>query len=78
MEEDVNRCIISNREGTVHQETRTIRMSLPYKLSTVNCCLVEVDNGYVLIDTGPSNQRMTLETELKIEGYEAIKQTVHV
>ena len=62
----------------MQQETRTIRMSLPYKLSTVNCCLVEVDNGYVLIDTGPSNQRITLETELKTAGYEAIKQTVHV
>jgi hydroxyacylglutathione hydrolase len=46
------------------QEITTIHLPLPYKLGSVNCYLVETDAGYVLIDTGGSNERASLEREL--------------
>ncbi len=46
------------------QEIKQIRLQLPYKLGTVNCYLIQTDTGYVLIDTGSSNQRTALDTEL--------------
>ena len=45
-------------------EIRTITLALPYGLGRVNCYLVKADEGYVLIDTGVSNQRAALEQEL--------------
>ena len=45
-------------------EIRTITVALPYRLGRVNCYLVKADEGYVLIDTGVSNQRAALEQEL--------------
>ncbi len=48
----------------MQQEIKTIRLLLPYKLGTVNCYLIEIDTGYVLIDTGGSNKRAYLENQL--------------
>ena len=45
-------------------EIRNITLALPYGLGRVNCYLVKADEGYVLIDTGVSNQRAALEQEL--------------
>jgi hydroxyacylglutathione hydrolase len=45
-------------------EVKTITLSLPFKLGTVNCYLVETGTGFVLIDTGSSNVRTELEGEL--------------
>jgi len=39
------------------QEIKTINLSLPYKLGSVNCYLIETDGGFILIDTGSSNKR---------------------
>lgn len=47
------------------QTITTINLSLPYKLGSVNCYLVETDTGHVLIDTGGSNKRADLEGELE-------------
>jgi len=46
----------------------TISLSLPYRLGTVNCHLIETDTGYILIDTGCSNKRTELEKELESAG----------
>jgi len=46
----------------------TISLSLPYKLGTVNCYLIETDTSYILIDTGCSNKRAELEKELESAG----------
>jgi len=46
------------------QEIKIIRLSLPYKLGTVNCYLIKNDSGFFLIDTGFSNNRAVLEKEL--------------
>jgi hydroxyacylglutathione hydrolase len=45
-------------------EIKTITLALPYHLGSVNCYLIKLDTGYVLIDTGSSNQRRALEEEL--------------
>jgi hydroxyacylglutathione hydrolase len=50
------------------QEITAISLPLPYKLGSVNCYLVETDAGYVLIDTGGSNERANLERELECAG----------
>ncbi|MBN1145633.1 MAG: MBL fold metallo-hydrolase [Anaerolineales bacterium] len=50
------------------QAIKTIRLSLPYKLGSVNCYLAATSAGYVLIDTGSSNQRAALEKELESGG----------
>jgi hydroxyacylglutathione hydrolase len=50
------------------QEIKTIRLSLPLKLGNVNCYLIKTDDGYILIDTGGSNKRAELETELENAG----------
>jgi len=47
-----------------------ICLSLPYKLGSVNCYLIQTDTGYILIDTGGSNKRTDLEQELKRAGCE--------
>ncbi len=50
-------------------ELKTITLSLPYRLGSVNCYLLEADGGgYILIDTGGSNKRTELEEELKRNG----------
>jgi hydroxyacylglutathione hydrolase len=52
------------------QEIAIIRLALPYRMGSVNCYLVQVDSGYVLIDTGGSNKRTELENELIRSGCE--------
>jgi len=50
------------------KKLKTITLSLPYKLGTVNCYLIKTDTGYILIDTGCSNKRTELEKELESAG----------
>jgi glyoxylase-like metal-dependent hydrolase (beta-lactamase superfamily II) len=50
------------------QRIRAICLSLPLKLGTVNCYLVETGTGFVLVDTGSSNRRAQLEGELAMAG----------
>jgi hydroxyacylglutathione hydrolase len=40
---------------------KTIRLSLPFRLGSANCYLVETGSGFVLIDTGSSNKRADLD-----------------
>ncbi|MDY6864415.1 MAG: MBL fold metallo-hydrolase [Halobacteriota archaeon] len=47
---------------------KTISSSLPCKLGTVNCYLIETDTGCILIDTGGSNKRTNIEKELESAG----------
>lgn len=47
---------------------KTISLSLPYRLGSVNCYLIGTDIGYILIDTGCSNRRTNLEKELESAG----------
>ena len=46
----------------------TIHLELPYHMGRVNSYLVTTHNGYVLIDTGTSNQRAEIEQELDRAG----------
>ena len=46
----------------------TISLTLPFRLGSVNCYIVETDGGFVLIDTGASNRRRQLEKELENAG----------
>ncbi len=50
------------------QEVKTISLSLPYRLGSVNCYLIRTATGFVLIDTGGSNKRADLEKELESAG----------
>ena len=48
---------------------KTITLSLPFRLGSVNCYLLEAnDTGYILIDTGGSKKRKELEKTLEREG----------
>lgn len=47
---------------------QTINLLLPFKLGSVNCYLLEVDTGFILIDTGSSNARAELEQALEDAG----------
>jgi len=47
---------------------KPIRLALPYKSGSVNCYLITTDTGYLLIDTGSSNQRAAGEKELASAG----------
>ena len=50
------------------QEIKTIELSLPYKMGSVNCYLLKTDHGCVLVDTGCSNSRKGLVKELESMG----------
>lgn len=50
------------------QEIITIKLSMPYKLGSVNCYLIKIGIGYILIDTGNSNKQAELEKELESVG----------
>lgn len=50
------------------EEIKTLNLSLPYRLGSVNCYLIQTDTGYILIDTGGSNSRTELESELASAG----------
>jgi len=52
----------------MQQRINVISLSLPYRLGSVNCYLVDTGGGYVLIDTGGSNSRADLERELEGAG----------
>lgn len=52
----------------MRQEIKTITLSLPLKLGSVNCYLIKTDVGHFLIDTGSSNRRTELEKELESAG----------
>lgn len=49
-------------------QIRTITLSLPLRLGTVNCYLVDTGMGFVLVDTGSANARTALEAELATAG----------
>ena len=52
------------------QEIKSINLSLPYRMGSVNCYLLRTDTGYILIDTGCSKRRTNLEKELESVGCE--------
>ncbi|MCF7826338.1 MAG: MBL fold metallo-hydrolase [Candidatus Marinimicrobia bacterium] len=43
-------------------------LPLRFKLGTVNCYLLKVNSGYILIDTGGTNNRSALEEKLRNAG----------
>ena len=47
---------------------KPLRLALPYKSGSVNCYLITTGTGYLLIDTGSSNQRAAVEKELASAG----------
>lgn len=47
---------------------RTINLPLRYRLGSVNCYLIDAGTGFVLIDTGGSSKRVSLERELDSAG----------
>ena len=53
---------------TTKQQIRAISLTLPFRMGSVNCYIVETDSGFVLIDTGASNRRSQLEKELESAG----------
>jgi hydroxyacylglutathione hydrolase len=55
-------------EGTMSDEIQSISLSLPFGLGSVNTYLYKTRKGFLLIDTGSSNQRLILEKELEQEG----------
>lgn len=52
----------------MQKETKTISLSLPFRMGSVNCYLIETGAGYVLIDTGGSNSRKELVRQLESAG----------
>ncbi|HZU87474.1 MAG TPA: MBL fold metallo-hydrolase [Anaerolineaceae bacterium] len=50
------------------QEIKTICGALPLKLGQVNCYWVKTASGFILVDTGSSNQRAMIEKELLSAG----------
>jgi glyoxylase-like metal-dependent hydrolase (beta-lactamase superfamily II) len=56
------------KEANVRQQIRAISLTLPFRMGSVNCYIVETDSGFVLIDTGASNRRRQLEKELENAG----------
>jgi hydroxyacylglutathione hydrolase len=49
-------------------EIQIISLDLPFRMGSVNCYLVNTGGGFVLVDTGGSNQRAVLEKELESAG----------
>jgi glyoxylase-like metal-dependent hydrolase (beta-lactamase superfamily II) len=47
---------------------KRIELKIYGGIATVNCYLLKVDSGFILIDTGPSSKRNLLEDELEKEG----------
>ena len=50
------------------QEIKNIKLSLPYRLGSVNCYLIKIESGHILIDTGNSNRQTEIEKELESAG----------
>ena len=51
-------------------EITPIQLSMPFRLGSVNCYLLNTDNGFFLIDTSSSNNRDELERVLQRAGCE--------
>ncbi len=52
----------------MQKETRIINLPLPFRMGSVNCYLFETEAGFILIDTGGSNNRKELVRELESAG----------
>lgn len=52
----------------MEQEIKTIKLPLPFGTGTVNCYLIKVDDGHILIDTGGSKNRKAILRELESVG----------
>jgi hydroxyacylglutathione hydrolase len=52
----------------VKQKVSPVSLKLPFRLGSVNCYVTKTASGFVLIDTGASNKRNTLEKELESAG----------
>lgn len=50
------------------QEIRTIMLPFPFGMGKVNCYLLKVETGYVLVDTGSAGNRKALVAELDAAG----------
>lgn len=50
------------------EEIKRISLQLPFNIGLVNCYLIKSKKGYILVDTGGSNQRKTLQEILEREG----------
>lgn len=50
------------------QEIKAINLSMPMRIGSVNCYLIECQAGFILIDTGTKNRRNKLEKELANAG----------
>lgn len=46
----------------------TIRLQMPFRLGTVNCYLLEAEEGYILIDTGCPTELQPLERAIEDSG----------
>jgi glyoxylase-like metal-dependent hydrolase (beta-lactamase superfamily II) len=55
-------------EKIMENEIITITVSLPFRVGKVNCYLIDSGAGFVLIDTGSSNQRALIENRLTAAG----------
>jgi glyoxylase-like metal-dependent hydrolase (beta-lactamase superfamily II) len=55
-------------EDQMEECIKTIRLPLPYRMGRVNCYLIDTGSGFVLIDSGGTNQRGELEEELERVG----------
>ena len=52
----------------IQKEIKTISLSLPFRMGNVNCYLIGVGTGYILIDSGGSNSRKELVRVLENAG----------
>jgi glyoxylase-like metal-dependent hydrolase (beta-lactamase superfamily II) len=52
----------------MQDKIKTIRLDLPFRLGKVNCYLIKVGEGFVLVDTGGTNNREALVKELEAAG----------
>lgn len=51
------------------KDNKTINLTLPFRMGSVNCYLIQTDAGFVLIDTGGTNSRKQLVCELENASY---------
>ena len=52
----------------MHHVVKTISLPMPLKLGRVNCYLIKIADGFILVDTGGSNARRELEAALSEAG----------
>lgn len=57
-----------SKECKVKSELEVITLALPMRLGSVNCYLLRMENGFILFDTGGSNQRAELDRRLSAAG----------